>query len=58
MWFKSCEKCGGDCLIEDDGRSRDLVCLQCGFRPRAIPAFASVAVDTRSRRATMRHRLS
>lgn len=33
MWFKSCEKCGGDLYIEEDGRFRDLVCLQCGYRP-------------------------
>jgi len=33
MWFKSCEKCGGDFYIEEDGRFRDLVCLQCGYRP-------------------------
>lgn len=34
MRFKSCAKCGGDFYIEEDGRFRDLVCLQCGFRPR------------------------
>jgi hypothetical protein len=55
MWFKSCEKCGGDCLIEDDGRSRDVVCLQCGYRPRAIPQFASAAGDMPRRRMVTRH---
>ncbi len=35
MWFKSCDKCGGDFYIEEDGRFRDLVCLQCGFRPKS-----------------------
>ena len=55
MWFKSCEKCGGDCLIEDDGRSRDVVCLQCGYRPRAIPQFAGAAGDMPRRRTVTRH---
>jgi len=33
MVYKGCERCSGDLFIEEEGRFRDLVCLQCGFRP-------------------------
>lgn len=31
---KACTRCKGDLLIEEEGPYRDLVCLQCGYRPR------------------------
>lgn len=33
MVYKGCERCSGDLFIEEEGRFKDLVCLQCGFRP-------------------------
>ena len=33
LLMKACEKCQGSLLIEEEGRMKDLVCLQCGFRP-------------------------
>lgn len=29
-----CERCGGSMFIEEEGRFRDVVCLQCGYRPK------------------------
>ena len=33
MMFKGCPRCGGNMYLEEEGRFRDLVCLQCGHRP-------------------------
>jgi DNA-directed RNA polymerase subunit M/transcription elongation factor TFIIS len=33
MMFKGCSRCGGNMYLEEEGRHRDLVCLQCGHRP-------------------------
>ena len=33
MMFKGCNRCGGNMYLEEEGRHRDLVCLQCGNRP-------------------------
>lgn len=33
LLMKACEKCTGSLLVEEEGRLKDLVCLQCGFRP-------------------------
>lgn len=32
FWFKACPRCRGDLFIEEDADSRDVVCLQCGYR--------------------------
>jgi hypothetical protein len=33
MMFKGCGRCGGNMYLEEEGRFKDLVCLQCGHRP-------------------------
>jgi hypothetical protein len=34
LLMRACEKCHGSLLVEEEGRLKDLVCLQCGFRPK------------------------
>jgi hypothetical protein len=36
MFFKSCPKCRGDFMVEEDlnGGPPDLACIQCGYRAR------------------------
>ena len=55
MWFKSCEKCGGDFFTEEDGHVKDLVCLQCGYRPTTGPSLEALRRQpTRLRSASPR----
>lgn len=61
MVYKGCERCSGDLFIEEEGRFRDLVCLQCGFRPANGAALidamrVSAAHRTTSSRLYRRHR--
>ncbi|MGI8926690.1 MAG: hypothetical protein ACR2HN_08620 [Tepidiformaceae bacterium] len=37
MLHKSCRRCGGDMFFEEEGRFKDIVCLQCGNRPPLGP---------------------
>jgi hypothetical protein len=39
MMFKGCTRCGGNMYMEEDGRFKDLVCLQCGHRPPDSPSI-------------------
>jgi hypothetical protein len=64
MIYKGCERCSGDLFVEEEGRFRDLVCLQCGWRPQNGPRLIdemrigggspppSVRMRRRSRRLT------
>jgi hypothetical protein len=38
MFFKSCPKCCGDFIVEEDltGGLPDFTCIQCGYRARPI----------------------
>lgn len=34
LLMKACNRCKGDLFVEQEGRFHDLVCLQCGNRPK------------------------
>ncbi len=48
MMFKGCSRCGGNMYLEEEGRFRDLVCLQCGNR-RPEPAPTAEEVERAAR---------
>ena len=56
MVLKGCARCQGDMFLEDDGMTKERVCLQCGYR-RAVgvdPNEARISafpVRSRSRRS-------
>ncbi len=60
MVYKACERCSGDLFLEEEGRFRDLVCLQCGFRPANSPelidALRANAAHRAGSREYRRHR--
>ncbi|MGH2609666.1 MAG: hypothetical protein ACRDHF_11360 [Tepidiformaceae bacterium] len=44
MMVKGCSRCGGNMYLEEDGRFKELVCLQCGHRP---PDSANILEEMR-----------
>lgn len=48
MMFKGCPRCGGNMYLEEEGRFRDLVCLQCGNRPPNTDQFIREATQAGS----------
>lgn len=44
MMIKGCNRCGGNMYVEDEGRFKNLVCLQCGHRP---PDSATIIEEVR-----------
>ena len=35
-WLKSCPRCKGDLAEEDDIYGKEIMCVQCGFRPAPV----------------------
>lgn len=38
-WLKSCPRCSGDLAEQEDIYGKDLLCVQCGFRPAPVELF-------------------
>ena len=35
-WLKSCPRCSGDLAEQDDIYGKEVLCMQCGFRPAPV----------------------
>ena len=51
VWFKACERCGGDLSLESDWDGQYIKCLQCGAVRYDLPDMVSqsnpvLAVET------------
>ena len=51
FWMKGCPRCKGDLFLDQDASSRDVVCLQCGYR-REISSLdlCRIMMDSEKRR--------
>jgi len=57
FWFKACPRCRGDLFLDPDTGSRDVVCLQCGYRKDYRRQEAGEALTTRPDPETVDERL-